>query len=50
MGQILFAQAVRADLERFLQEDDLSRNLFYTQALPEKKVKGETLNVNSKKN
>lgn len=39
MGQILFAQAVRADLERFLQEDDLSRNLFYTQALPEKMVK-----------
>lgn len=38
MGQLLFTQAVRADLERFLQEDDLSRNLFYTQALPEKKV------------
>lgn len=38
MGQILFAKGVRQDLERFLLEDDLGRNLFYTQALPEKKV------------
>lgn len=39
MGQVLFSQAIRADLERFLAEDDLSRNLFYTQALPEKNAK-----------
>jgi len=38
MGQKLISLAIREDIERFLLEDDLGRNLFYTQALPEKKV------------
>lgn len=35
----LVRAAIKEDIKRWLKEDDLNRNLFYTQNLPEKKVK-----------
>ncbi len=34
----LFRQAIKRDLENFFQEDDLSRNTFYTSSLPDQNV------------